>query len=31
MNIRELFDDMWALYARINPQVVNIKKTDRTT
>ena len=26
MNIQELFDDMWALYARINPQVVNIKK-----
>jgi len=26
MNIHKLFDDMWALYARINPQVVNIKK-----
>ena len=26
MNIRNLFDDMWALYARINPSVVNVKK-----
>ena len=26
MNIHELFDDMWALYARINPSVVNVKK-----
>lgn len=25
MNIRELFDDMWALYARINPSVVNVR------
>ena len=25
MNIRELFDDMWALYARINPQVVKVR------
>jgi len=26
MDIRELFDDMWALYARINPQVVKVKE-----
>ena len=26
MNIRELFDDMWSLYARINPQVVKVKE-----
>lgn len=26
MNIRELFDDMWALYARINPQVVKVRE-----
>ena len=26
MNIRELFDDMWALYARINPSVVRVKE-----
>ena len=25
MNIRELFDDMWALYARVNPQVVKVR------
>ena len=26
MNIHELFDDMWDLYARINPQVVKVKE-----
>ena len=26
MNIRDLFDDMWSLYARINPQVVKVKE-----
>ena len=26
MNINELFDDMWSLYARINPQVVKVRK-----
>ena len=26
MNIRELFDDMWALYVRINPSVNKVRK-----
>lgn len=26
MNIRELFDDMWSLYVRINPSVDNVKR-----
>jgi hypothetical protein len=26
MNIHKLFDDMWAMYARINPSVVNVKR-----
>ena len=26
MDIRELFDDMWDLYARVNPQVVRVKE-----
>jgi hypothetical protein len=26
MNIRELFDDMWSMYSRVNPQVVKVKK-----
>ena len=30
MNIRELFDDMWALYVRINPSVDKVK-VDGTT
>lgn len=30
MNIQNLFDDMWSLYARINPQVVKIKKLMET-
>ena len=25
MNIKQLFDDMWSLYARINPQVVKVR------